>query len=95
MTRVVRSLRNGQVTIPADFRRALGIEDDSLLHVTLAQGELRMRPVKVEGVAAGSPWLKELYDQFAPAREAASRYAEHDIDADIDRAVIAVRRKRA
>jgi AbrB family looped-hinge helix DNA binding protein len=90
-TKIVRSLRNGQVTIPAEFRRQLGIDDDSLLQVTLSQGELRIKPVRTKEQGLGTPWLKELYDRFAPIREEASTYSEEEINADIDRAVRAVR----
>lgn len=90
-TRIVRSLRNGQVTIPAEFRRQLGIDDDSLLQVTLTQGELRIKPVQTEGHGLGTPWLKALYDRFATVREETSASSEEEINADIDRAVRAVR----
>ncbi len=95
LKRVVRSHRRGQLTIPAEFRRELGIEDESLLQLTLDDGELRVRPVGVEAPSTGSPWLKEVYDMFAPARERASRYSEGEINADIDQALAAVRRERA
>ena len=92
-TRIIRSLRNGQVTIPAEFRRRLGIEDDSLLQVTLDKDELRIKPVQIRERAAGSPWLMELYEQFAPSRAEAARYSEAEINADIDQAIAQVRRE--
>lgn len=70
-TRLVRTLRNGQITIPAEFRKQLGLDEHSLLRVTLDDGELRIRPVRVSEEPAGSPWLKELYDLFTPWREIA------------------------
>lgn len=94
-TRVVRSLRNGQITIPADFRRELGIESDSLLEVTLRQGELRIAPLRSAKRRAGSGWLRDLYEQFAPVREEAGKYSEQEIDAAIDEAVKAVRTEHA
>ena len=57
MTRVVRSLRNGQMTIPAEFRKQLGIGDDSLLQVTLAKGELHIKPLRAAERPIGSAWL--------------------------------------
>src|SRR5947199_10342079 len=94
-TRLVRPLRGGQITIPADFREQLGIQADSVLQVSVVEGELRIKPVQVIQRAAGSPWLKELYDMFAPVREEASRFSETEIDQAIDDAVAAVRRERA
>jgi hypothetical protein len=63
--------------------------------VILAEGELRIRPLEVSRRAAGSPWLKELYDLFAPVREEAKQFSEAEIDAAVDSAVRSVRRKNA
>ncbi len=95
MTKVVRSLRNGQITIPAEFRRELGIESDTLLQLTLGHGELRITPLQARRRAPGSGWLKELYEQFAPVREEAKAYSEDEVNAAIDEAVKAVRAKHA
>lgn len=92
-TRLVRPLRGGQITIPADFRRRLGIDEDSLLEVTLEDGELRLKPLHTQPTAGGSPWMKELYDLFAPAREESLQYSEEEIDEAIDAAIKAVREK--
>ncbi len=96
MMKVIRPLRGGQVTIPAEFRRALGIERDSLLQLTLVDGELRIRPVDVSPASDGSGWLREAYDAFAPIREELARkYSSEEIDAAIDQAVKAVRQSNA
>ena len=94
-SRLVKPLRSGQITIPAEFRAQLGIGADSLLEVSLVDDELRVRPVDIRRRAAGSPWFKELYDLFAPWREKANQYSEEEINAAIDDAVRAVRRKNA
>src|SRR5437762_10574559 len=88
---VVKSRRGGQITIPAPFRKALGIDADSLLQVTLDNGELRIRPLRAPAESQGSPWVKELYKLFAPVREEAAQYSEAEIDAAIEQAVKAVR----
>lgn len=92
MSRVVRSLRSGQITIPIEFRRELGIGDDTLLHLTLDDGELRLRPVEVRE-RRNSARLMELYDHFAPVREEVRDrgISEEELNADIDRAVEAAR----
>ena len=94
-SRIVRPSRNGQMTIPAEFRKRLGIDEDSLLEVTLDRDELRVRPLRTSRTAAGSPWLQDLYDLFAPVREEARQYSEDEINAAIDEAVQAVRTRRA
>lgn len=93
--KVVRPLRGGQITIPAEFRERLGVGADSLLQMKLVEGELRIRPVQVTQHAAGSAWLKELYDELAPVRKQAAGATEAEVDAAIDQAISAVRRKRA
>jgi len=92
MSKVVRPLRGGQITIPAEFRSKLRISGHTLLRVTLAGQELRIRPVHVTEAAPGSAWARELYDLFAPVRKAAVRRSKRELDSDIDRAVAAVRR---
>lgn len=92
MSKVVRSLRGGQITLPIEFRRELGIEDDSLLQVTLEADELRLRPVTTTAASRGA--LRDLYELFAPIREEilAREISEEEVNADIDAALRAVRR---
>lgn len=91
MTRIVRQLRGGQITIPADYRRRLGITDDSLLQMSAEAGELRIKPVRVTD-QAGSDWMNDLYDLFAPVRSQATKHSEEDVNTAIDKAVQAVRK---
>ena len=92
-TKIVRQLRSGQITIPVEFRRELGIEGDGMLQMTLLDGELRIKPLHVREDRTGSPWLKDLYNYFAPVREEAiaKGYSEEEINAAIDEAVRASR----
>jgi AbrB family looped-hinge helix DNA binding protein len=94
-SKIVRPLRGGQVTIPAEFRQQLGIGPDTVLEVSVEGDELRIRPLPVGRTVAGSPWLKELYDLFAPVREEAKSHDPNEIHDAIDAAVKAVRSKRA
>lgn len=91
-TAIVRTLGHGQITIPAAFRKRLGIDSETLLQMTLEDGELRIKPLRV---AATATWLKELYERFASVREEASRYSEAEVDEAIDAAVAAARKRRA
>ncbi len=93
--KLVKPLRNGQITIPAEFRQELDITEDSLLQIVLVGRELRIRPVQVTQTESGSAWARDLYEMFAPARKEAEKYSEAEVNADIDKAVTAVRRKRA
>ena len=94
MTKIVRSLRGGQVTIPAAFRKELGIGDETMLRMTLVQGELRIRPVQIaDEPGEGSPGLRALYEYFAPVREEilARGISQEELHADIDAAIAEVR----
>jgi AbrB family looped-hinge helix DNA binding protein len=95
MTRMVRQLRGGQITIPADFRRALGIEQNTVLRMTLEGGELHIRPLQEVETARNTEWFRRLYDAFAPARQEAEQkhYTEEEINTAIDQAVAEVRRR--
>lgn len=93
--KLVRPLRNGQITIPSEFRKKLDLSEASVLEVALVGNELRIRPVKVTTLQSGSPWFRELYKMFAPVRKEAARISGEEINRDIDRAVAAVRRNRA
>ena len=92
-TKIVRGLRRGQITIPAEFREKLGLSEDSLLAITLRGNSLEITPVRV-AAGPGSPWLKELYDLFAPVREQLSKYSEDGINEMIEGAVKEAREKR-
>ena len=96
-TRIVRLLRNGQITIPKEFRDELGLVDGGMLDLSVNEGNpptISLVPVRT--AAQGSPWLKELYDVFAPVREsfAASGMTEDEINAELDAAVREARAER-
>ena len=90
-TRIVRQLRNGQITIPKEFREALHLGSDDMLAVTLQDGKLEIETVKPARKAGGSQWAKDLYDLYAPARKSLEGYTEQEINDAIDEAVRAVR----
>ena len=95
-SRTVRSLRGGQMTIPIEFRRALGIDEETLLRVTLEDGALRVTPVHAVEKATGANPLRDLYEYFAPVREAvlASGISQEDLWAEIDAAIAEVRAEK-
>lgn len=95
MTKIVKPLRSGQITIPADFREELGIKPDTLLQMSLLNGELRIKPVQISKGSQGSPWLKEAYVAFADVRKEMEKYSEEEINEAIDKAVKAVRKAHA
>jgi bifunctional DNA-binding transcriptional regulator/antitoxin component of YhaV-PrlF toxin-antitoxin module len=96
ISRIVRSHTGGQVTIPEEFREALGIDAETPLQVTLTDGELRIKPMPAATVVPDSSWLRDAYEAFAPIREElAEKYSEEEINDAIDQAVKAVRQANA
>lgn len=94
MSHLVKTLRSGQITIPANLRNTLGIGTDSFLQIRMVNGELRIKPVQVSTEKTDSAWMKKLYDRFAPVREEAQKYSEREVNKAIDKAVSAVRSKK-
>lgn len=90
LTRIVRPLRRGQLTIPAEFRRHLGIGDDTLLQMTLREGKIEIVPVAATPIA-GTAWARELYAMFAPVRREAQAMDEAEVDVLIDEGIAEVR----
>lgn len=95
MTRFVQPLRSGQITIPAEFRRRLGITERTMLRLTLEGRELRIQPVDMSEKAGGAAWFEDLSALFAPVREEAQHHPEAEVDTAIDEAVAAVRQQHA
>ncbi len=45
MTRVVELPARGQITLPTDFRRKLGLNEGDLVRMTLVEGKIEIEPV--------------------------------------------------
>ena len=93
MKKIVKQLRHGQITIPKDLRDALGLREDDLLSITLAEGKLEIEPLKVAPRARDSSWANELYRQFAPIRESLASNSEDEINEAIEHIVEETRAK--
>ena len=83
-TRLVRPLRNGQITLPAAFRHALDLDQAPMLQITLQDGELRIRPYHPDRLETGSTWLADLYRLYRPVRQKISASNALDLDIVID-----------
>jgi AbrB family looped-hinge helix DNA binding protein len=96
-TRIVRQLRNGQITIPKEFREALHLGSEDMLAVTLQDGKLQIETVRPMPRGSGSQWAKDLYDLYAPVRQsyAESGMSEEEINAELDAAVRDARAEQA
>lgn len=61
LTRVVKPLSKGQITIPAEFRRRLDIGKDTLLQLTLKERKIEIVPMQL--VPLGEGPLREYTDE--------------------------------
>lgn len=96
LSKTIRVRRGGRVTIPAEFRRRLGIDDQTLLLMSVEDGVMRVLPVPIEGLDEESDWLDALYQAYAPIRAEilARGISEEEINADIDTAIAEVRAEK-
>lgn len=95
-SKTVHVLRGGQITIPIEFRRELGLEEGSLLEATLTDdGRLILRPIPAHA-AADNMWMQKLYEVFEPVRREIreSGISEEELDALIDESVEEARARR-
>ena len=46
ISEVVKPLPKGQITIPATIRRQLGIDENTLLDISVKEGEIVVKPLK-------------------------------------------------
>ncbi|MEW5986443.1 MAG: AbrB/MazE/SpoVT family DNA-binding domain-containing protein [Chloroflexota bacterium] len=94
MTWTVRPLRRGQVLIPAEFRRQLGIGEESWLQLSLHGNRIEITPLDATPLPQMA-WARELYDLFASIRQQAQAMDSAEIDALIDEAILEVRSQKA
>ncbi len=87
--RIVRILRNGQITIPKDVRTELGLQDNDILAMELVGRELHFKTAQPVVDSDQSKWFQDLYEKFAPVREgyAKSGLTEEEINEEIDAAI--------
>jgi AbrB family looped-hinge helix DNA binding protein len=94
MRRLVKKLKRGQLTIPKEFRDAMGIAADDRLMITLEDGKLSIEPARLT-MTMGSPWLKGVYEQIVPGPESAEQAPVDDARPAADAPGKPARRRRA
>jgi len=75
ISELVKPQAKGQITIPARFRRALGLNSDTYLRVTLEGRQLVLTPVRLveEGETIGREYTQDELEAF---------FAADQLDAD-------------
>jgi AbrB family looped-hinge helix DNA binding protein len=86
LARVLRRLQGGQVCLPAEFRRRLGIAEEGLLLLTLKEDKIELTPVDRKSVA-DMGWTRERHAMFKLAGQEAHEMDEAQINALINEAL--------
>ena len=89
----VRMAPSGRLSVPAKYRKALGLQNGGVVVLSLRDGEIRIRPIKAvlaEIQAMVAPYLKasgDTVEQFLADRraEAAREESEYDANEATDR----------
>ncbi|MEW6681695.1 MAG: AbrB/MazE/SpoVT family DNA-binding domain-containing protein [Nitrospirota bacterium] len=75
-TRLIKPLAKGQITLPVAVRRQLGINEETLLRVSVKAGKIEIVPVRpVEGVAEMRDYTKAQIARFLAEDRIDSRTA--------------------
>lgn len=92
-TTMVGHLHDGQLTIPVEFREAIGAQPEDLVIMNVVDDEIHLKRVERTATAIVNPWFQELYDYFAPVRVGAEAagLSDDEINEAIDEAFRAVR----
>jgi len=67
VSKVVRPLAKGQITIPAEFRQKLGIDANTLLDISLVEGKLEIIPIRIRGAEPLREYTDDDIQQFLEA----------------------------
>jgi AbrB family looped-hinge helix DNA binding protein len=98
-SKTIRALRGGQMTIPIEIRKHLGIDENTLLSVSeTGDGGFYVKPLIIEPAhtlanPSDSSWIKQVYDAFEPVRREIREkgMSEDEVDSLIDEAFRDVR----
>jgi AbrB family looped-hinge helix DNA binding protein len=89
---LVRVIRNGQITLPKELRKKLGIEEGDLLEVKVDKGGFVIRPkTAVDKELAGDRFFK-MVDEI---REAVKDADPRELEEAIEEAVAAAKKATA
>lgn len=88
---IARVLRNGQITLPAQIRKALHLEQGDLLEVEIRDDMITLRPAVILSREEAKSKLTELIDR---ARAHNRDRDQGEIEREVAHAVEAVRRRK-
>lgn len=88
---LVKIIRHGQITLPAELRRALNLAEGDYLEVELEDGRIVLKPKTVLDRNEAIQKLHELMDRVQARNE---EFSEEEVEREIQEAIQAVRRRK-
>jgi AbrB family looped-hinge helix DNA binding protein len=87
---LVKVIRHGQITLPAEFRKALDLDEGDYLEAEIDQDRIVLKPKIILDRKEAIKKLHELMDRVQ-ARNA--EFSEEEVERDVLEAIQAVRRR--
>jgi len=88
---VVKLLRGGQLTLPAELRKAINLAEDDMLEAEIEDGMITLKPVVTLSPQEAKAQLKALFTQ---SRKAASSYSEEELEQLVSDSIEEVRKAK-
>jgi AbrB family looped-hinge helix DNA binding protein len=89
LTPLIKVIRHGQVTLPAEFREALALKEGDYLEAEIQEAAIVLRPTVVMGRDEAIRGLHELMDRVQARNEG---LPDAEVERDVAQAIQAVRR---
>jgi AbrB family looped-hinge helix DNA binding protein len=91
LTPLIKVIRHGQITLPAEFREVLELHEGDYLEAELEKGKIVLKPAVVMNRAEAKRRLQALLDKVQARNEGIS---EEEVERDIAEAIQEVRREK-
>lgn len=88
---LVKLIRHGQITLPAEFRRALDLKEGDYLEVEIEGDRIILKPKVVLDRTEAIERLHRLMDKIQARNE---DFSEEEVERDVREAIRAVRDRR-
>ncbi|MBI3460428.1 AbrB/MazE/SpoVT family DNA-binding domain-containing protein [Candidatus Acetothermia bacterium] len=89
---LIKIIRHGQLTLPADFRKALDVKDGDYLEAELQEDCVVLKPAVILDRAEAIKRLHRLMDQVQAKNE---HISDEEVERDVAAAIRAVRRTKS
>lgn len=88
---LIKVIRHGQITLPAEFRNALELREGDYLEAELEKGKIVLKPAVVMNRAEATRRLQALLDKIHARNES---IPEEQVEREVAEAIKEVRREK-